>query len=109
MMSFTDQKPRVVTKKHYSGHWSGRTDDSRFRCYMCGHHFKIGDVFRWVMGDRICNLNMMVCDRCDGPDIRKRWAMRVKEYYYNKDKFWWAMRVREYHHNKDKFWWADPE
>lgn len=89
-MSFTDQKPRVVTEKHCPGHWGGYKDGRKFRCYMCGHYFKVGDTFRWIMGDKKCNTNMMVCGKCDGPDIRYRWAKRVKEYRDLKEKFWWA-------------------
>lgn len=89
-MSFTDEKPRVVTKERYPGNWGGYKDGRKFRCSMCGHYFKIGDIFRWVMGTRKGVLNLMVCEKCDGPDILDRWVERVKEYEDNKDKFWWA-------------------
>lgn len=85
-MSFTDQKPRTVTAKEYPGHWGGYRDGRRFRCYMCGHHFKIGDTFRWVMGTKRCVTNLMVCGKCDCPDILDKWIERLKEA---EEKFWW--------------------
>lgn len=85
-MSFIDQKPRVVTEKEYPGHWSGYKDGRRFRCYMCGHRFKIGDTFRWVMGTKRGVVNLIVCDKCDSPDILDRWIERLKEA---EEKFWW--------------------
>ena len=45
-MSFTDQKPRVATEKHCKTKWSG--DQANFRCYMCGHKFEVGDIWRFV-------------------------------------------------------------
>ena len=84
-MSFTDQKPHIVTKKEYPGNWSGYKDGRRFRCYLCGHHFKIGDTFRWVHSKRAGNF--MVCDKCDGKDVIDRWIKHVNEF---KTKFWWT-------------------
>jgi hypothetical protein len=86
-MSFTDQKPRIVTEKEYHGKWGGYTDGRRFRCYMCGHRFQIGDIFRWVCPKNSGVINFMVCEKCDGPDIVDRWIERVKEL---ETKFWWA-------------------
>ena len=88
-MSFTDQKPKTVTKKQYPGNWGGYKDGRKFRCYMCGHYFKIGDIFRWVL--EIKNVvNILVCADCDGPDIIDRWEKRLEEYNALREKFWWA-------------------
>jgi len=89
-MSFTDQKPRLVTEKMCPGNWGGYKDGRMFRCNMCGHYFKVGDTFRWVMATSRGVTNMMVCEECDGPDILDRWVERIKEYKDSKDKFWWA-------------------
>lgn len=86
-MSYTDQKTRVVTEKEYPGKWGGYTDGRRFRCYMCGHFFKIGDIFRWVMGTKRGIPNLVVCDKCDCSDILDKWVKRLKEA---ETKFWWA-------------------
>ena len=85
-MSFMDQKPRVVTEREYPGNWGGYKDGRRFRCYMCGHYFKIGDIFRWVCPGNRSVGNLMVCENCDGPDIVDRWVERIKEL---DTKFWW--------------------
>jgi len=85
-MSFTDQKPRVVTEKHYPGNYGGYKDGRNFRCYMCGHYFKIGDIFRRVCPGNKGVTSLLVCEKCDGPDIIDRWVKRVNEL---KTKYWW--------------------
>jgi len=69
-MSFTDQKPFVVTEEQTKVHWGGG-----FWCKLCGHRFKAGDTARWVYANSTpgagCG-NFMVCDKCDGPDVLKR-------------------------------------
>jgi len=90
-MSFTDQKPRVVTTDDLAAHWSGYKDGSHFRCYLCGHKFKLGDTWRWVYdndGDGAHAGNFMVCSDCDGPDVRTRWKYHVQ---YIKRTAWWLI------------------
>ena len=86
-MSFTDQKPRIATEKYCKAPWGGVENGELFRCYMCGHRFKPGDIFRWVSAVHLGTNNLVVCDKCDGPDILQRWVDRVKEY---EERFWWA-------------------
>ena len=72
-MSFTDQKQRVATQEDCRGPWSGGRNGERFRCYICGYKFLPGDNWRWVCGGDLQTINFIVCDRCDGPDVKERW------------------------------------
>jgi len=83
-MSFTDQKPRTATEEHVNARWGGEPKGKRFRCYMCGHKFVVGDVWRWVMSKRYSNF--VVCEKCDGPDVLERWYTTIDEL---KTRFWW--------------------
>ena len=83
-MSFTDQKPRVVTEKELKAPWGGYRDGRKFRCYLCGHRFKLGDTFRWVLSRKY--MNLMTCGKCDGDDVLERWHKHVEEA---KEKYWW--------------------
>lgn len=69
-MMFTDQKPFTVTAKDMALPWDGKRDGSRFRCHLCGVHFKEGDTVRWVACRR--TINFMTCVSCDGDDVRER-------------------------------------
>lgn len=85
-VSFTDQKPHIVTEEHLKARWGTRKNVNGFRCYLCGHTFELGDQFRWVyMGDIKC-INILVCESCDGNNIQERWKERVDEF--RSDKFW---------------------
>ena len=88
-MSFTDQKSRIVTEHDVTSDWGGRRDN--FRCRMCGHTFQIGDYWRWVYTNDMPNAggNPMVCESCDGDDVKKRWEQMCNEAY---TKFWWFTR-----------------
>jgi hypothetical protein len=91
-MSFTDGKPHVVTHEDLTRPWSGHTDGSHFRCYLCGHRFKVGDVFRWQFTNNVKGAggNPFVCERCDGPDVVGRWkAMREEWERDCGGKWWW--------------------
>jgi hypothetical protein len=92
-MSFTDQKPRVVTEEDCTLPWNGSPDN--FRCQLCGHRFKPGDTYRWVYGaSRKYELdgktwgvgNALVCKACDGEDVLDRWVAHVKD---GRTRFWW--------------------
>jgi hypothetical protein len=87
MASFTDQQPRVATEKDCQTKWSG--DPANFRCYMCGHKFEVGDIWRFVYaGDRGA-INPLICKVCDGPDVLDRW---VAHYRHAESAYWWLMR-----------------
>ena len=85
-MSFTDQKPRQATEKDLKARWGGRPNGELFRCYLCGHKFQVGDTWRWVYAKVFHNF--LVCERCDGPDVHKRWAEHIKIL---KEKYWFIM------------------
>jgi hypothetical protein len=93
--SFTDGKQRTVTAKDLSMRWGGGKGSERFRCYLCGHKFKEGDLWRWqyaggetfmINGKKRGVINLIVCDDCDGYDVVARWAERHREFY--SDRFW---------------------
>ncbi|KKN79980.1 hypothetical protein LCGC14_0334880 [marine sediment metagenome] len=85
-IGFLDQKRHVATQEDCKLPWSGRRGGERFRCYLCGHRFKAGDGYRWVLGTKSGVLNFMVCDDCDGPDVMERWKTQVIEAG---ERFWW--------------------
>jgi len=90
-------KLHTATEKEIKVRWDGGPSE-RFRCYLCGHKFKLGDMWRWVYGD--CRtvtdlngktwgvMNFMTCADCDGDDVLDRWVERNQEYY---TKFWWMI------------------
>ncbi len=81
-MSFTDQKQHTVTAEDLKAPWSGYKDGSRFYCRLCGHKFKIRDLFRWVYAGSIDRVNLLVCRKCDGPDVLERWEKWWEEWEY---------------------------
>jgi hypothetical protein len=90
-LSFTDGKPREVTAEDLKLKWSGSTEN--FRCRLCGHRFKVGDVFRWVFANFAESPsrhgNFLVCVSCDGTDVLKRAAAQEEEA---RTRFWWLRR-----------------
>lgn len=85
-MAFTDQKQRVATEEHVKARWGGVPNGERFRCYLCGHKFHVGDKWRWVCTNKY--INFMVCDACDSPDVIEKWTNANKEI---EARFWWAI------------------
>ena len=83
-MSFIDQKFRKATKEHIIAPWGGIRNGKRFRCYLCGHKFQVGDKWRWVIAKKYGNL--MICEDCDGSDVLERWYKANEEL---RTRFWW--------------------
>jgi hypothetical protein len=83
-----DQKSRIATEEDVPGSWNGYKDGRRFRCYICGHKFKIGDRWRFVYAGDKGYINFFVCEKCDCENIKEIWIQRNKEL---KEKFWWAL------------------
>ena len=86
MSNFADQKPHTATIDHINAPWGGISGGRRFRCYLCGHKFKVGDVFRWVFCGDVHLTNMLVCQSCDSPDVKEKWKTMHDEA---ENKFWW--------------------
>lgn len=94
-MSFTDQKPFIVTEEHTKARWCGYCDARMFRCAWCGHKFQVGDTARWVFTNDSENNarglagNPFICDKCDGPRgvILAKLAATREEFMH--PRFWW--------------------
>lgn len=90
-MSFLDGKPRVATEQDCQTRWHGMPLGEGFRCNLCGHRFKVGDIFRFVFTNDTPGAggNPLVCEKCDGPDVKERWAAMVAEA---RERFWFFTR-----------------
>ena len=74
-MSFMDQKRFVVSEEEMNMVWGGG-----FHCRLCGRKFRLGDGVRFVLmnnlvskkGTKFTTGNLLVCDGCDGEDVRER-------------------------------------
>ena len=90
-MSFTDQKPFIVTEEICNSRWSGGARGKYFRCNLCGHRFVLGDVVRWIYSNHVKGAggNPLVCGKCDGPnsEVITKWKKLTEEF--KSDKFWW--------------------
>jgi hypothetical protein len=91
-MSYVDQKPRVVTEQDVEAKWGGYPVGSRFRCYLCGHKFKVGDIWRWVYAGKHGQRNFMVCESCDHENVIDDWIKANEEL---KQKYWWFVQDYE--------------
>ena len=95
-MSFTDQKPFTVTKESINQLWGGGLNGKYFKCYLCGHKFKVGDIARWVFTNDMKGAggNPLVCEKCDGTnkEVRQKWEAMHMEYNGFKKRFWWFFR-----------------
>jgi hypothetical protein len=82
---------RPATQKDVKARWSCGRPGERFRCYMCGHKFVVGDLWRAVYTNDTPGAggNPLVCESCDSPDIKERWIERSEEA---RTKFWWIYR-----------------
>ena len=83
-MSFTDGLPRVATEEDIWAHWGGGRPGERFRCYLCGHRFAVGDVWRFQPMQGA--MNFIVCGGCDGDDVVERWKAWKDEL---ERRAWW--------------------
>lgn len=95
---FMDGLRRVATQKECTTKWNGAPAGRDFRCYLCGHHFQVGDGWRWqyvgplgdkgpvIDGKRYGCCNFKVCDKCDGPDVIDRWVALHNEFHA--PRFW---------------------
>ena len=90
--NFTNQRPWIVSEDDLKLPWSG--SPKNFRCYLCGHRFKVGDVCRWVFTNLIKGGggNPLVCESCDGDDVIDRWVKAREEM---RERFWWAFKHQE--------------
>jgi len=83
---FMNQRPRTTTVEDIETEWGGRKRSHR--CYLCGHRFKVGDVWRWVYSGGRGVINFVTCAPCDGKDVLDRFVAMNKELT---ERFWWAI------------------
>lgn len=92
-------QPMVVTEEHLKARWGGGRPGERFRCYLCGHRFEVGDRWRWQFTSGR-TMNFMVCGPCDGPDVVERWEAFNDELDALCERAWWfvprAHRCQDY-------------
>lgn len=83
--------PTVVTEHHMKLPWSGSREN--FRCYLCGHRFKVGDTFRMVPVRRGPS-NVLVCSDCDADDgaVQDCWDALTRRWEERKGIFWWFIK-----------------
>jgi hypothetical protein len=97
MGRFTDGKPFVATEADCRAHWGGGRNGVWFRCYLCGHKFKPGDVVRWQYTNDVQGAggNPMVCQKCDGTkdEIVAKWKAMWDDA---NGRMWWFSRTEEY-------------
>jgi hypothetical protein len=86
-MSFTDGQQRVATEEDVKAHWGGAANGRRFRCYLCGHKFVVGDKWRFVYanGSSPAYGNFIVCSECDNGNVLEKWNKLNEEL----KKYWW--------------------
>jgi hypothetical protein len=95
-MSFVDQKQHTATDTDVHGNWVGGIDGKYFRCYLCGHKFKVGDKYRWIMSNRQGMGNILVCDSCDtgwNTGIIDKWEQMHKDMV---NKYWSFLKYDPY-------------
>lgn len=88
MGNLLDGESKVATEEHCSLPWNGTPGGERFRCYLCGHRFVVGDKWRFVLANGTGKGmgNFLVCEPCDGPDVLDRWDTHCEE---GQMKFFW--------------------
>jgi len=78
-MSLLDGSPNIATE-YQCAHWGG--DGKSFRCYLCGHRFVPGGIWRAITGE---HERILVCKSCDTEDVLAVWKQRK----IDAEKFWW--------------------
>ena len=76
-MTFTDQKPWVVTEADLKANWGG-IGRRGFACGFCFHQFELGETVRWFYCPATAP-NSFVCEKCDGADVVDRWMQFWRE------------------------------
>ena len=104
-MSFTDQKPFLVTQEHLDARWCGERAPfaarRHLRCAWCGHRFELGDTARWVYtngGDeetKGISGNPFICQPCDGPRSEILSKLRSALAEANGRMWWFTKHDRE--------------
>lgn len=65
MNEWKDRKPHPATEEMIKAEWGLRR--KRLRCALCGHVFKVGDIYRWCYMNSASPSpgNFFVCASCD--------------------------------------------
>jgi hypothetical protein len=93
-MKIFDPVLRPATERDVQARWGGARPGERFRCYLCGHKFIVGDLWRYVYANgggearapAVGHGNFMTCAACDGLDVLERWGRACEEA---DRRFWW--------------------
>lgn len=86
---FMDGLPRFVDEATMQMRWGGSNPGARFRCYLCGHRFVVGEIFRWQYVEGAYS-NFFVCRGCDSPKVVQKWKNHVDRL---REVAWWLFPV----------------
>jgi hypothetical protein len=94
-MSFLDGNSRVATEQEVKLRCLGGKPGEFFRCGFCGHRFVVGDYWRCVFTNDMPDAsgNPLICQSCDGKDVRERWAAKCAEYA--SESWWWFRKWKD--------------
>lgn len=90
-MSFIDGKPRTATEEDCKACWTtSEKPGERFRCYLCGYKFVVGDYWRFVYanGTEGSMGNFLTCKDCDGENVLQTYIERCNML---RKSFWWII------------------
>lgn len=89
MSFFNEQK--IADEQAINAKWCGGKPGEFFKCALCCHKFVLGDKYRVVYTNDMNDAwgNPIICEHCDGEDIRERWREKWNEWRKIKEKYWW--------------------
>jgi hypothetical protein len=90
---FTNGRLRIATEDDVQTNWGSHGIGRAFRCCLCGHKFKVGDVWRWVYTNssylKGVKGNAFICQGCDMSDEAIIQALHVRYEVLMDEEFWW--------------------
>lgn len=80
---------RIADESACNARWSGWKPGKKFRCYLCGKKFQVGDEYTQMYTNDTPNAsgNPLVCGHCyRAGDAKERWIKMCEEA---RERFWW--------------------
>lgn len=92
-MDLFSEELQIITEKDFNI-W--KRYSYRFRCYFCGHKFKIGEKFRAIFtNDTDAPGNPLTCETCNNstPLMRTWWrCLSIEAKELKEGRLWWFFR-----------------